>query len=143
MPTDNNKHFLTTLTTNTMNTTISTPAKVSKAAKVNKTSEAKPAKPAKVVSEAKPAKVAPKVTKDDIKSSKLALRTECRTLAYALKIIGEIKGVNALIAAQAKRAKKHADFYKSIEANVKRTKSGNFSPSLTIEYLAKVSNGRA
>jgi hypothetical protein len=129
-----------------MSTTISTPAKVSKvakAAKVNKTSEAKQAKPAKVVSEAKPAKVAPKVTKDDVKSSKLALRTECRTLAYALKIIGEIKDVNVLIASQAKRAKKYPEFYKAIEAGVKRTKSGNFSPSLTIEYLAKVTNGKA
>ena len=114
-----------------------------KAAKVNKTSEAKQAKPAKVASEAKPAKVVPKVSKDDVKSSKLALRTECRTLAYALKIIGDIKGVNALIALQAKRAKKYPEFYKSIEAGVKRTKTGNFSPSLTIEYLAKVTNGKA
>lgn len=115
---------------------------VKKSSTVNQSTGAKPKKATKVnVNKAK--KAEPKVSQDEIKSSKLALRTECRTLAYALKIIGEIKGVNELIAAQAKRAKKYPEFYKAIETGVKRTKSGNFSPSLTIEYLAKVSNGKA
>ncbi len=131
-----------------MNTTEKTAAaaKAKAKAKVKVKVKVSEAKPAKVVSEAKPAKPAkaPKlVTNEDVKSSKLALRTECRTLAYALKLIGEIKGVHALIAAQAKRAKKYPDFYKTVEVQVKRTKSGNFSPSLTIEYLSKVANGRA
>jgi hypothetical protein len=92
------------------------------------------------VSEAKPA---PIVSKEQLKESKAAMRTECRTLAFALKLIIEAKGVDANLSRIAAKARKEPELYAKIEAGCKRTKTGNFSPSLTIEFIAKVANGKA
>lgn len=77
------------------------------------------------------------ITKEAIKESKAALRTECRTLGYALKMIGSIKGVNPEIAAYARKIQKDSEWYELFSSTVKRTKSGNFSPSLCIESIAR------
>lgn len=79
--------------------------------------------------------------KVEVLDSIAAIKQECRTLGYALKVIRDTNGVHAEMKRKARlllNSKSGLEAYKLCAEKCRKTKSGNFTPFYVLQYLKKV-----
>jgi hypothetical protein len=71
--------------------------------------------------------------------SNKALKENCKTLGYALKLISECTNVHAKLKEGAKELQKKGNEakYKECAENCRKTKDGKFTPFYVLQYLYK------
>lgn len=75
----------------------------------------------------------------DVLDSNKALKENCKTLGYALKLISECANVHDKLKESAKLLQKKGNeaMYKECAENCRKTKDGKFTPFYVLQYLYK------
>lgn len=71
-------------------------------------------------------------------NSNKALKEDCNTLGYALKVLTTTEGINKTIVDYCKKAKKDKAIYSDMVKNVRNTKKGYFRPFYVMQYIYKI-----
>lgn len=76
----------------------------------------------------------------DVLNSNKALKQNCKTLGFALKLISECANVHSILKNSAKQLQKKGNeaMYKDCAENCRKTKDGNFTPFYVLQYLYKI-----
>lgn len=76
--------------------------------------------------------------KEAVLASNKAMKQECRTLGYALRLIEQTEGVDAEIRKVAKHVVKSGEAYTKVQEECRRNKvTGTFVPFYVLQYLFK------
>jgi hypothetical protein len=81
------------------------------------------------------AKESKKSYKDLVLGGNQVLKSEVRTLGFALKLIRDTAGISPQFQKIARELLKDSEMYKNFANNVRKTKAGNFTPFYVMQAI--------
>lgn len=75
--------------------------------------------------------------KEAVLASNKAMKQECKSLGYALRLIEQTEGVNDELRKVAKHVSKASEAYQKVSNEARKSKGGSFVPFYVLQYLFK------